>query len=64
MAKLSFFAVRPRYLRAIPSLVVLTTAIAWGVASAPDVLDTVNKKAGTKLVQRAGGLDLPRLPGY
>ncbi|MES2188596.1 MAG: hypothetical protein V4454_00625 [Pseudomonadota bacterium] len=33
---LNFFS-RPRYLRAIPSLVVLTTAMAWGVA--PDMTD-------------------------
>ncbi|MES2401093.1 MAG: hypothetical protein V4573_13975 [Pseudomonadota bacterium] len=33
---LNFFA-RPRYLRAIPSLVVLTTAMAWGMV--PDTAD-------------------------
>ena len=33
---LTFFA-RPRYLRAIPSLVLLTTAMAWGMA--PDGTD-------------------------
>ena len=35
-AALNFFA-RPRYLRAIPSLMVLTTAMAWGMA--PDITD-------------------------
>ncbi len=35
-AALNFFA-RPRYLRAIPSLVLLTTAMAWGMA--PDMTD-------------------------
>ncbi|MBC7608684.1 MAG: hypothetical protein H7228_03765 [Polaromonas sp.] len=69
MAKLQEFLLRLRHLRAIPSLVVLTTAIAWGVASDPDVLDTVSKKAGITLVQRAGSPagdgrpDVPVLPG-
>lgn len=43
MKKLAEFVFRPRYLRAIPSLVVLTTAMAWGVAPDPDVMDTVQK---------------------
>ena len=54
MAKPPYFLLRPRYLRAIPSLVVLTTAIAWGVASDPDVVDTFSKKAGVTLLLRAG----------
>ena len=46
MAKLQNFMRAPRYLRAIPSLVVLTTAMAWGVASDPDVMDATGRKAG------------------
>jgi|GEM_PF-816740 len=52
MKKLAEFLFRPRYLRAIPSLVVLTTAMAWGVAPDPDVTDTVQKaekRAGVSL---------------
>lgn len=45
MKKLAYFLFRPRYLRAIPSLVVLTTAMAWGVAPDSDAMDTVQKKA-------------------
>lgn len=45
MKKLAYFLLRPRYLRAIPSLVVLTTAMAWGVAPDSDAMDTVQKKA-------------------
>ena len=37
---------RPRYLRAIPSLVVLTTAMAWGALPDWDVGDELHKKAG------------------
>ena len=37
---------RPRYLRAIPSLVVLTTAIAWGALPDWDVGDDLQRKAG------------------
>ena len=36
---------RPRYLRAIPSLVVLTTAMAWGALPDWDVGDDLHKKA-------------------
>jgi hypothetical protein len=43
MKKIADFLFRPRYLRAIPSLVVLTTAMAWGVAPDPDAMDTVQK---------------------
>jgi hypothetical protein len=53
MAKLQNFMRGPRYLRAIPSLVVLTTAMAWGVASDPDAMDAKGKKAGVTLSQRA-----------
>jgi hypothetical protein len=37
---------RPRYLRAIPSLVVLTTAMAWGALPDWDVGDDLHRKAG------------------
>ena len=37
---------RPRYLRAIPSLVVLTTAMAWGALPDWDVGDDLQRKAG------------------
>lgn len=51
---LNFFA-RPRYLRAIPSLVLLTTAMAWGMA--PDMKDGdgdgAQKKARVTLSQSA-----------
>ena len=53
MIKPPCFLMRPRYLRAIPSLVVLTTAMAWGVASEPDVLDVSARRAGVTLVQGA-----------
>jgi hypothetical protein len=53
MVKPSYFSLRPRYLRAIPSLVVLTTAMAWGVASDPDVLDVATRRADVTLVQGA-----------
>jgi len=49
MKKLAEFLFRPRYLRAIPSLVVLTTAMAWGVAPDPDAMDPVQKRAGVTL---------------
>ena len=57
MVKPVCFSMRPRYLRAIPSLVVLTTAMAWGAASGPDVLDTATRRAVMTLVQgeTAGG---------
>ena len=53
MVKPPYFLMRPRYLRAIPSLVVLTTAMAWGVASDPDVLDVAGRRAGVALVHGA-----------
>ena len=49
---------RPRYLRAIPSLVVLTTAIAWGALPDWDVGDDLHKRAGvtqSQLLNSAGG---------
>ena len=53
---------RPRYLRAIPSLVVLTTAMAWGALPDWDVGDDLDKKAGVSLSQplnKMGGGDGP-----
>ena len=50
MKKIADFLFRPRYLRAIPSLVVLTTAMAWSVAPDPDTVDTaMQKRAGVSL---------------
>lgn len=51
MKKIADFLFRPRYLRAIPSLVVLTTAMAWGVAPDPDtdLTDAVQKRASVTL---------------
>ena len=46
---------RPRYLRAIPSLVVLTTAMAWGALPDWDVGDDLHKKAGVTLSQTMDG---------
>lgn len=58
---ITFFA-RPRYLRAIPSLVVLTTAMAWGMApDTPDV-DTPQKKARVMLSHNAAVTSLPQRP--
>ena len=54
MTKPQNFLLLPRYLRAIPSLVVLTTAMAWGMGSDPDVMDAASKKAGVSLMQGAG----------
>lgn len=48
------FKLRPRYLRAIPSLVVLTTAMAWGALPDWDVGDELLKKPGVTQVQPAG----------
>ena len=51
---------RPRYLRAIPSLVVLTTAMAWGALPDWDVGDELHKRAGVTQSQplnSAGGGD-------
>ena len=51
---------RPRYLLAIPSLVVLTTAMAWGALPDWDVGDDLHKRAGVTQSQplnSAGGGD-------
>ena len=64
MVKPPYFLMRPRYLRAIPSLVVLTTAMAWGVASDPDVLDVTNKRAGVTLVQGAAAGGRPDVMSF
>jgi hypothetical protein len=53
---------RPRYLRAIPSLVVLTTAMAWGALPDWDVGDDLHKKAGftqSQPLNSLGGGDGP-----
>ena len=53
---------RPRYLRAIPSLVVLTTAMAWGALPDWYVGDVLHKKAGVSVSQplnSMGGGDGP-----
>jgi hypothetical protein len=49
MKKIADFLFHPRYLRAIPSLVVLTTAMAWSVAPDADSVDTVQKRASVTL---------------
>jgi hypothetical protein len=49
MTKIADFLFYPRYLRAIPSLVVLTTAMAWSVAPDPDGVDVFQKRAGVTL---------------
>jgi hypothetical protein len=49
MTKIADFLFHPRYLRAIPSLVVLTTAMAWSVAPDTDAVDTVQKRAGVSM---------------
>lgn len=46
---------RPRYLRLIPSLLVLTTAMAWGISSHPGV--------GATAARQAGGLGEPVAAG-
>ena len=54
MKELQKFLSRPRYLQAIPSLVVLTTAMAWGALPDADAGDEVGKRPGVTLSQRAG----------
>ena len=44
MAKLQTVLLRPRYLRAIPTLVVFDHCDDLGVASDPDDLDSVKKR--------------------
>lgn len=46
---------RPRYLRLIPSLLVLTTAMAWGISSHPGV--------GATAARQASGLGEPVAAG-
>jgi hypothetical protein len=61
-ALLARIRLRPRYLRAIPSLVVLTTAMAWGALPDWDVGDDLHKKAGLSQSQplnSSGGGDGP-----
>ena len=51
MAKLQNFLLRPRYLRAIPSLMLLTTAMAWGVSPDADVRDEAQRKPAISVSQ-------------
>ncbi len=56
---------RPRYLRAIPSLVVLTTAMAWGALPDWDVGDEQQRKAGvmqSQTLNSSGGGEGPAGP--
>jgi hypothetical protein len=53
MREIQNFLKRPRYLRAIPSLVILTTAMAWAVLPDLDDSDNIGKRAGTTISQRA-----------
>ena len=53
MVKVKDFLRRPRYLRAIPSLMILTTAMAWGVVSQPNASQTMSKKPSPVRVQGA-----------
>ena len=56
---------RPRYLRAIPSLVVLTTAMAWGALPDWDVGDEQQRKARvtqSQALNSSGGGDGPAGP--
>lgn len=55
MVSLKIFLLRPRYLRAIPSLVVLTTAMAWADARDLDVADDTDTRAKVVLVQQNNG---------
>lgn len=54
MKEIERFLLRPRYLRAIPSLVVLTTAMAWAAVPDADTSDELNKKQVVSLVQPSG----------
>ena len=49
MKKIAYVLLRPRYLRGIPTLVVLTTAMAWGVAPDPDAADAMQKRVGVSV---------------
>ena len=57
MAKPQNFLLRPRYLRAIPSLVVLTTTMAWGVAPDPAARIAASRKANIAHIHDAGELN-------
>ena len=56
MVKVKDFLRRPRYLRAIPSLMLLTTAMAWGVAPEPNASQTMIKKSSPA---RVHGVNTP-----
>ena len=51
MAKLQNLLRRPRYLRAIPSLMLLTTAMAWGVSPDAEVRDDVQRRPAISVSQ-------------
>lgn len=53
MTKFKQLLQRPRYLRAIPSLVVLTTAMAWIDLPDTDAVDDLNHGASVSMTQRA-----------
>ena len=63
MKEIQSFLERPRYLRAIPSLVILTTAMAWGALPDIDVSEDVGRRAGSAVSQRAAALQAD-LPGF
>lgn len=53
MDNLKKFLLRPRYLRAIPSLVVLTTVMAWADLPDIDAADDMDQRSRVSWVQRA-----------
>ena len=53
MVKVKDFLRRPRYLRAIPSLMILTTEMAWRVVSQPNAPQTISKKTSPARVHDA-----------
>ncbi len=52
MDNLKKFLLRPRYLRAIPSLVVLTTVMAWADLPDLDVSDVPDTRVEVVLAQK------------
>jgi hypothetical protein len=48
------FLKRPRYLRALPSLVILTTAMAWAALPDLDELEDIGKRESATVFQHAG----------
>ena len=53
MDRLKKFLLQPRYLRAVPSLVVLTTVMAWADLSDVDGADALEARSQVSWVQRA-----------